>query len=171
MRTETTAQRYLWLNRRAIVKGIQITSPSFICILKVSTAPLVRKICKRERRPRSIVFDIFMSSLCHHNRKKRYREALALSKSVPLLSALTFLFYQFRKGVQDGCCVRKKEGTIDAGGIFSFFFPSSLEIFYIVLSHRKDNYLNTALMGLLKNFNFRKLRTYVLHTRDSRNFE
>ncbi len=37
MRTETTAQRYLWLNRHAVVKGIQITSPSFICILKDST--------------------------------------------------------------------------------------------------------------------------------------
>ncbi len=35
--TETTAQRYLWLNRRAVVKGIQIASPSFICILKVRT--------------------------------------------------------------------------------------------------------------------------------------
>ncbi len=33
--TETTAQRYLWLNRRAVVKGIQIASLSFICILKV----------------------------------------------------------------------------------------------------------------------------------------
>ncbi len=29
-RIETTAQRYLWLNRRAVVKGIQIASPSFI---------------------------------------------------------------------------------------------------------------------------------------------
>ncbi len=28
MCTETTAQRYLWLNRHAVVKGIQITSPS-----------------------------------------------------------------------------------------------------------------------------------------------
>ncbi len=35
MRTETTAQRYLWLNCRAVVKVIQIASPSFICILKV----------------------------------------------------------------------------------------------------------------------------------------
>ncbi len=34
-RPETTAQRYLWLNHRAVVKGIQIASPSFICILKV----------------------------------------------------------------------------------------------------------------------------------------
>ncbi len=34
MRTETTAQRYLWLNHRIVVKGVQITSPSFICILK-----------------------------------------------------------------------------------------------------------------------------------------
>ncbi len=33
-RTETTAQRYLWLNRHAVVKGIQIVSPLFICILK-----------------------------------------------------------------------------------------------------------------------------------------
>ncbi len=32
--SETTAQRYLWLYRRAVVKGIQIVSPSFICILK-----------------------------------------------------------------------------------------------------------------------------------------
>ncbi len=33
-RTETTAQCYLWLNRRTVVKGIQIAFPSFICILK-----------------------------------------------------------------------------------------------------------------------------------------
>ncbi len=38
-RTETTAQRYLWLNRHAVVKGIQITSPSFICILKEYNTP------------------------------------------------------------------------------------------------------------------------------------
>ncbi len=34
LRTETTAQGYLWLNRRAAVKGIQTASPSFICIFK-----------------------------------------------------------------------------------------------------------------------------------------
>ncbi len=33
-RTGTTAQCYLWLNHHAVVKGIQIASPSFICILK-----------------------------------------------------------------------------------------------------------------------------------------
>ncbi len=32
--TETTTQRYLWLYRRAVVKGIQIFSPLFIRILK-----------------------------------------------------------------------------------------------------------------------------------------
>ncbi len=41
-RTETTAQRYLWLNRRAVVKGIQIASASFICILKALYTPEVR---------------------------------------------------------------------------------------------------------------------------------
>ncbi len=34
LRTETTAQCYLWLKRRAVVKGIQIAFQSFICILK-----------------------------------------------------------------------------------------------------------------------------------------
>ncbi len=34
--TETTAQRYLWLNSRAVVKGIQIASLSFIYIQKAS---------------------------------------------------------------------------------------------------------------------------------------
>ncbi len=34
-RTEATAQCYLWLNRHPVVKGIQIASPPFICILKV----------------------------------------------------------------------------------------------------------------------------------------
>ncbi len=31
---ETNAQRYLWLYCCAVVKGTQIVSPSFICILK-----------------------------------------------------------------------------------------------------------------------------------------
>ncbi len=35
LRTEITAQRHLWLNHSAVVKGIQIVSPLFICILKV----------------------------------------------------------------------------------------------------------------------------------------
>ncbi len=34
LHTETTAQYYLWLYHHAIVKGIQIISPLFICILK-----------------------------------------------------------------------------------------------------------------------------------------
>ncbi len=36
--TETTAQCYLWLYRRAVVKGIQIISPLFIYILKADRA-------------------------------------------------------------------------------------------------------------------------------------
>ncbi len=39
--TEITAQHYLWLYRRTIVKGIRIVSPLFICILKASTLLLM----------------------------------------------------------------------------------------------------------------------------------
>ncbi len=74
---------------------------------------------------------------------------------------------------------------LDAGGIFYLF--SSLKILCTILSHLtsstqqggltavyiyspfillqiqfQDNYLNTALIGLLKNFSFRKLRTYYI---------
>ncbi len=48
-RTETTAQRYLWLNRRAVVKGIQITSPSFIRILKSSLPPITVVLCAEKQ--------------------------------------------------------------------------------------------------------------------------
>ncbi len=54
-RTETTAQRYLWLYRRAVMKGIQIVSPSFIYILKDkstigNTAIHIKPFQKKKKR-------------------------------------------------------------------------------------------------------------------------
>ncbi len=44
LRTETTAQHYLWLNHHAVVIGIQIASPSFIYILK--SVSLITAYCR-----------------------------------------------------------------------------------------------------------------------------
>ncbi len=78
--TEITAQRYLWLNRRAVVKGIQITSPSFICILKAKFTPTIFLLRTRKYESISIIrvqkFPSLTSYFYRYNTLKQKTEAL-----------------------------------------------------------------------------------------------